>query len=444
MPATSNGFLDNLFSGILGPKGNMADWQHARRLFIDGKLKLAPKQKFLFHVYFKLDPIVRTILPELADKHNLEIGMLVKSADLPKFTANVETKNKYNRKKNVHTSITYDPINISFHDDNYGVTTALLEAYYRYYFADASYGRIPGAYNKAGAGDNTYKGSGFNQFKYGLDNDITVPFFQSIEISQLARKSYTTYTIVNPIITGWQHDAVDSADGNTTMQNSITVAYEAVHYSRGSVESGTEGNPTGFGSQEHYDRQPSPISLLGGGQLGIDGIFGAGADLYDYIASGSTFKSPLEAGLAAFQLVRSVQGLTSEGLREDGFRIIESAIGSAAGIDVSGVANSSFPKTNGNGGSNQSTPATSVTGNTPVNGSNATGSGAAASGAVVLAQFSRQELIENPSALEAAAIQLYKRDYLTSGAQGGVNNYIQSWNLLPDSRKKIYKDRAIE
>lgn len=461
MPATSNGFLDNLISGILGPKGNMADWQHARRLFIDGKLKLAPKQKFLFHVYFKLDPIVRTILPELADKHNLEIGMLVKSADLPKFTAQVETKNKYNRKKHVHTHITYDPINITFHDDNYGVTTALLEAYYRYYFADAAYGTIPGAYNKAGAGDNTYKGTGFNQFKYGLDNNITVPFFQSIEISQLARKSFTTYTIVNPIITAWQHDGVDSSDGNTTMQNSITVAYEAVHYNRGPVEAGAEGSPTGFGGPERYDKQPSPISLLGGGRLGIDGIFGAGADLYDYIAKGKTFKSPLEAGLAAFQLVRSIEGLTSEGLREEGYRILTGSIGAATGTDVSGVANSSFPKNNGTGGNNQTTTANSVSGGgagsstTTSTGPTATssssgnsgtaagGTGGVASGGVVLAQFSRQELLENPAALEAAAIQLYKRDYLTSGQSGGVNNYVQAWNALPDSRKQIYKDRAI-
>jgi hypothetical protein len=393
-------------------------------------------------VYFKLDPIVRTILPELADKHNLEIGMLVKSADLPKFRANIETKNKYNRKKNVHTSIAYDEINIAFHDDNYGVTTALLEAYYRYYFADASYGRLPGAYNKAGAGDNTYKGTGFNQYKYGLDNNITVPFFQSIEISQLARKSYTTYTIVNPIITSWSHDGVDSADGNTTMQNSIGIAYEAVHYSRGLVKSGSDGSPTGLGGPTHYDRQPSPISLLGGGRLGLDGSFGAGADLYDYIAGASTFKSPLEAGLGAFQLIRSIQGLSSEGLRQEGFNIVKDAIGEAAGIDVSGVANSTFPKNNGAGGNNQTTTASSVGGSST--GSNATGAGAAASGATIVTQFSRQELLENPLALEAAAIQLYKRDYLTSGAPGGVNNYVETWNQLPDSRKQTYKDRVIE
>jgi hypothetical protein len=390
--------------------------------------------------------------------------MLVKSADLPKFTANIETKNKYNRKKHVHTSLTYDPISITFHDDNYGVTTALLEAYYRYYFADASYGRVPGAYNKAGAGDNTYKGAGFNQYKYGLDNNVSVPFFQSIEISQLARKSYTTYTIVNPTITGWQHDNVDSADGSTTMQNTISVAYEAVHYSRGIVDAGTDGSPTGFGSQEHYDTQPSPISLLGGGTLGIDGLFGAGADLYDYIAGASTFKSPLEAGLAAFQVFRNLEGLTSESLREQGYRVLEKAIGETAGIDVSGVANSSFPKNNGIGGSNQTTNANSVSGNgsggnsnSSSNGSGSTsssssssssssasGSGAAASGATVLAQFSRQELLENPSALEAAAIQLYRRDYLTSGLPGGVNGYVETWTQLPASEKEKYKKRVLD
>ena len=312
----SKGFLDNLFSAILGPKGNMADWQHASRLYVDGNQRLAPKTKYLYHVYFQLDPIVESILPELKTKHNLEIGMLVKSADLPRYTAIVETKNKYNRKKNVQTGIQYQPINISFHDDNYGVTTALLEAYYRYYYADAGYGRVPGAYNKAGAGDNTYMGSNRNQYKYGLDNDISVPFFQNIQITQLAKKTFTTYRIVNPIITDWQHDTVDNSVSDM-MTNNITVAYEAVHYERGVIEAGSQNNPTGFGSQEHYDKQPSPISLLGGGQLGVGATLGAATDIYDYISKGTKFNSPLEAGLGAFQLVRNLQNLNLRDLQNE-------------------------------------------------------------------------------------------------------------------------------
>ena len=37
----------------------------------------------------------------------------------------------------------------------------------------------------------------------------------------MARKAYTTYTLVNPIITDWQHDTLDSADGVTTTVNTI-------------------------------------------------------------------------------------------------------------------------------------------------------------------------------------------------------------------------------
>lgn len=427
MAATSNGFLDNLLNGLLGPKGTMADWQHAARLYVDGNLKLAPKSKFLYHVYFQLDPIVRSILPELKDKHNLEIGMLVKSADLPRFTANVETRNKYNRKKNIQTGIQYETINVTFHDDNYGVTTALLEAYYRYYYADAAYGRVPGAYNKAGAGDNTYKGSGFNQYKYGLDNNISVPFFQNIQITQLAKKTYTTYTLVNPVIVQWQHDSVDNSDSGTPMQNTITVAYEAVHYSRGSVDaSGDQQDPVGFGNTEHYDKQPSPISLLGGGVLSLEGAFGAGADLYDYISKGKNFSSPLEAGLAAFQLIRGFENLTREGLREEGYRLLEDALGAAAGTDVSGVANVIIPKNSGNGGSGDVTtsqPITTVEDSTASN--------------------NRAILLDNPLALEDAAQNLFLKDYLNEGGSG-INGARAAWTQLPQGTKLLYKEQALD
>ena len=430
MAATSNGFLDNLLNGLLGPKGTMADWQHAARLYVDGNLKLAPKSKFLYHVYFQLDPIVRSILPELKDKHNLEIGMLVKNAELPKFSANVETRNKYNRKKNIQTAIQYDPINISFHDDNYGVTTALLEAYYRYYYADAGYGRVPGAYNKTGAGDNTYKGSGANQYKYGLDNNIGVPFFQNIQITQLAKKTYTTYTIVNPVIVQWQHDTVDNSDSNTPMQNSITVAYEAVHYSRGNIDArGDQQDPVGFGSTEHYDKQPSPISLLGGGVLSLEGAFGAGADLYDYMSKGQGFSSPLEAGLGAFQFVRGLQNLTREGLRQEGYNILKDTLGAAAGTDVSGVANVIIPKNNGNGGDNDTTIAGSVTTTDPIENT--------------LSSTNRQILLDNPLALDEAAQNLFLKDYLNEGGSG-VNGARAAWEQLPQGTKLLYKDQALD
>jgi hypothetical protein len=53
--------------------------------------------------------------------------------------------NQYNRKRIVQTKIKYDPIDISFHDDNGsgvgtanlgGTVRALWKAYYNYYYFD--------------------------------------------------------------------------------------------------------------------------------------------------------------------------------------------------------------------------------------------------------------------------------------------------------------------
>lgn len=423
--AKFNGFLDSLANGILGPKGNLADWQHASRLYVADNQKHAPKVKFLYHVTFYLTEQAKSIIPEVA-QYTHEIGMLVKSADLPKFQTQIEVKNKYNRKKHVQTSISYDPINISFFDDNYGATTALLEAYFKYYYADGSHSLNNGAYGNRRTGDTTYDGAGTNSYKFGLDNNIpTVPFFDRIEIAQLARKSFTKFTLVNPIISSWQHDTVDNGDNGTPMENQITVNFDTVFYDRGNVEAGANGDPVGFGRQDHYDTTPSPISLLGGGTLGIDGVFGAGLDLYEYITSGKNFSSPLEAGVAAVNLFRNVRNLSSEGLRQEGYRILTGAIGNAAGIDVSGVAQTFFPKNGGNGGARDLLIATAVAG------------GLSAVSAKVQAR-STTTGDTNPAQTNDARFQNYVKDYLANGGGGGVNGARTAFNALPDSAKANY------
>ena len=95
---------------------------------------------------------------------------------------------------------------------------------------------------------------------------------------------------------------------------------------------------------EHYDKTPSPITLAGGGNIGLGGILGVGVDLFDYARTGKGFSSPLAAGLAAAQLIGNVRGLSSEGIRSEGFNILKKGIGNIGGVDVSGVANTIFPK----------------------------------------------------------------------------------------------------
>jgi hypothetical protein len=420
------GFLDNVTKGVLNPKGNLGDFQHASRLYVDNNHALAPKTKFLYHVNFDINSTAISYINNLDAKKINEMGMLVKSADLPKFQAQVDTKKKYNRVKNVQTGIQYDPVRIVFHDDNSSLTTALMQAYYRYYFADGNQIRNNGrAY--ARTPDSTYEGANRNKDKFGLDNNNPgLPFFNSIQISQLSRGAYVTYTLVNPIVTSWGHDQLSNEDGQGTMENSMEIMYEAVFYDAGAVEGGAQGEPNGFG-QDHYDTTPSPLTLEGGA-TDLGAIIAGAIDIYDYIANGESFDNPLEAVIAGVNLISGVRGLSSDGLRAAGFSALTSAIGRASGINVSGVAQTLFPKNNGTGGSKNLLLATA---------------GAALAVNTINNYNKRQSLKTDPAALESAAKQAFGKEYQQAGGTGGVNSRNAAWNALPESVKQDYRDSTL-
>jgi hypothetical protein len=345
-----NGFLDNLTSGVLSPKGDMGDYAHAARLYTDDNFRLAPKQKFLYHVAFNLnEEVINRVAPNWDKKHGLEVNMLVKSVSMPKYDITIETKNKYNRKKNIQTRIDYDPVTITFHDDNQGLVTQMWAAYYQYYFRDGTHGSVDGAgkpnqtarpYDRF----NAYKGVDFNSDRYGLDNDSYYPFFNSIQVSQMARRQYTTMTLVNPIITGWEHDTLENGMGAEPVQSSMTVAYESVFYADGPVE---EGNaPVGF-AETHYDNAPSPNSAGSATSLfGSSGVLAGGGSVLSDIGSGQVGLGTI---ITAANTVESARDLTAEGLRNEALNVSGRALGDAAGVNVSGLSNTSFPKQGGRG-----------------------------------------------------------------------------------------------
>lgn len=336
-----NGFLDNLTQGLTRPKGNLGDFQHAARLYNSNAFRLAPKVKFLYHVVFNINPLAMRSTLFDTQKHGTAVNMLVKQVDLPKFKIDVDTPIQYNRKKKVQTKLDFDPLNIVFHDDNTGLTTQMWRMYYGYYFAD---GKSPNAYYR-----NTYQSEAANLFRYGLDNNSSVPFFTSITIYQMARHYYQSYMLVNPIVSSWQHDTLNNEESGS-VQSTMQINYESVIYGSGQVSSNTV---PGFAT-EYYDKQPSPLSLLGGGTVslfGQGGIVGGAADILGEIASGNIFTVSGFLGtlIKGANIVSNTKKLTSEGVRQEGYNILTSALGATAGIDVSGVANTVFPKTGGTG-----------------------------------------------------------------------------------------------
>lgn len=229
------------------------DSRNAHALYVSDDMRLAPKVKFLYYAVFNINPNVVSV--DFEQRHKTELNYLVKQMDLPRYTTEATTLNQYNRKTNIYTKIAYDPVNLVFHDDNVGVTNALWAYYYGYYFSDRNNGTesdvLPPAYVR-----NTYDAK--NSFRYGLDNNSSEPFFQSIKLYVLTKGTYFGYTLCNPKITSWQHDTMDQTQGNGIVENKMTIAYDAVIYYQGKISKGN--NPSGF-AKDHYDEDFGPLIL---------------------------------------------------------------------------------------------------------------------------------------------------------------------------------------
>ena len=112
--------MSNAFTNYLSSTGyaNLRDYQHASRLYVDKNYAYSPKLGFLYYVVFNINPDA-IIDQQWRNTGAMDVGLLVKKVDLPKFTIATETLNQYNRKTVVPTKLTYTPVGVEFHDDNF-------------------------------------------------------------------------------------------------------------------------------------------------------------------------------------------------------------------------------------------------------------------------------------------------------------------------------------
>lgn len=232
----------------------LRSFQHAKKIFIDGNFRLSPKYGFLYYVEFDFNPLVTNLNNVTAQ----EMGMVVKAVQLPKFTIQVKEHNAYNRKNYVQNKITYDPISISFHDDQADNVRNFWYDYYSYYYRDPDYA------------DATYQA--FTKYQsrptfdwgysprpaVGYNNSLgqqPYQYIQNIRIYSMYQGQFDEYNLINPIITNFKHgEHSNSGTGEATMQHDMTVQFEAVKYLTGYVTEETAG---GFITL-NYDKTPSP------------------------------------------------------------------------------------------------------------------------------------------------------------------------------------------
>lgn len=435
----------------------MKDYAHASRLYADSVFALAPKAGWMYYVVFDIEPAAITDQQWANQQRITEVGMLVKSADLPKFSVQTEVVNQYNRKTVVQKNIVYNSVGLALHDDQSNVVHNLWLNYYRYYFADSTWGgtgpigtardNTPGAYQ-----NNKYLPPNdlFNPVNYGLNSKlVSAPFFRSITIYQLNRKLFTSFKLVNPIIKSWEHDRVDQSAGNKLAESKMTVDYEAVFYGVGQVK---KDNPSGF-AVFHYDNSPSPLSIAGGGNNSVFGPGGVVPGALELFGDVSNILNPdssvgplgvLGTVLKGTNLVQNAKKISRESLRAEGYAILDKTLRNVAQGGLNGLGiNLSLNK-----GSNYLSGAGTFSG-TPVAVVTAAGTGqefgptqtssASYSSAVptsanpAAASAAREATIENiQAAADRSRAGSSPEDGTPEGATASSGSYWASPNPLPD------------
>ena len=330
-----SGLFDNLINGALSPKGDLGDYTHASKVFVDGNMRLAPKFKHMFHVVLNINPnITLNGSNGWTNTTKREINLLCKSVDLPSFSMQTETLNQYNRKKVIQTSVNYDPINMVWHDDNAGLTNFLWKNYFNYYFSDAQHVKqtegppaiTDAAYQRVGGKNSSYGAGGVMQNRFGLDrpgkNDN---FFTSIQVFQLhpqnGRSTNTSYTFINPLIDQWDHDEANS-EGSEFAINRMRFSYETVLTDRDYTV--PDIIPSGFG-EYRYDQVPSPNSIAGGGSsslFGTGGVLAGAATTLGNIQSGNY----LGALITGANTIKNSKGLNFGSIVNEIIQTGESAV----------------------------------------------------------------------------------------------------------------------
>jgi hypothetical protein len=350
----------DILQGFFGTD-QLKDYSHASRTFRTNNYQLTPRSKYLFHCYFNLNTAQ---IPALRNAFSgstpvTDIGLLVKTADLPSYQITNDTLNQYNRKRVVQTKINYQPVTITLHDDQSDFIRNLWYNYYTYYYKDPSYPyeNIPNTSGSAGQSSTIQNGFGYNTadtytnrqdtdwgfigegFKdsstgtaTGQNNNGKPRFFNDITIYGLAAKRFASYIMINPIITDWKTDQYDYSQGGGTMAHTLTIAYEAVKYNSGPIGGAAPSSAVkGFADPTHYDTTKSKLSRPGGTAT----VFGQGG-LLDAVDGFTNDLQALASGQGGLQNI--LGAVQNAGTAINTFQNVN--IGQIAGQEAQGIATS--------------------------------------------------------------------------------------------------------
>lgn len=364
------GFLGDVLGGAL-KNDNLRDYQHASRTFRSGNYALLPKFKNQWHISFEINPEIdfslnAARLNMFADSNSrfssasanpnenlAQMSVLCKNVKLPAYRFETKRYNQYNRQVIGINKIAYEPINIEFHDDSLNVIRNFWDCYYTYYIQDARYRKfknlqggmqIPKEWQQDTTGFSSLYSTGLAE-NWGLDTvndsqlDRTAPFFRNIKIYHFSRPvdsvkngedklpHYAEYTLINPVITSFEHDSLDYTTSEGTM-NRMTIEYETVLYNQGVIKEpvpGRAGNQveefsemSGFKqvNDRYRDKSKSPLSNPSASILGNTGLINTASSLFDPNLSPLQIATTVGKTVMTWKQSGGVKGLINSATQE--------------------------------------------------------------------------------------------------------------------------------
>lgn len=187
-----------------------------------------PRTKFMFKAEFFTNPAAQNMINKnLNSSSDLSsIAFKVKQIDKPRITLNSQELNNYNKKRIVYTKVDYADAQIRMYDTVDNSVLNFWVNYFTYYFGDS---RVkPSSDSYSNPIDAKFKDS----TGWGLRpiNEET-NFFNKISVSAYFAHTVTTFSYINPKITGidWQQKDYSSSD---LEEATVTFKYEYIQYEK--------------------------------------------------------------------------------------------------------------------------------------------------------------------------------------------------------------------
>ena len=194
---------------------------------------IVPKPKFLFFVNFVISSTAIEAVNggDTRRMSDVEQGIVfqIKQIDKPKFNIKTETMHQYNKKRIVQTGLDYNPMTINFHDDVGDRVLKFWADYYKFHYGDGGRTESSEWMNDIVKRDFV-EGHGWGlKGNYGGNAD-NMHYLTAIELYQFYGSYFTKISFVNPLITIFDHDNNDYAEGREGTGIRISFDYEGVIY----------------------------------------------------------------------------------------------------------------------------------------------------------------------------------------------------------------------